>query len=478
MFGKRGGAKETPAHTPIKKKPKSASRSLASQSTKASPLSFPRSATSHSLQSPSAKTSSPGKTEAAPPDSPAEAGASGSAQRDPGVRGRTSYLAKFSGKPVDEILGPIGLTSIKETFSEIIAAMGGVPFTESSVAGEEHEKFVTLCNELKKKATTMQKQTVAMDIRIHKWKQIPDGVESSIKNWRNKATTLGEAFAQFSMANTRRVDANKMEQCLACFQCHELEVPSSFHVKFFMARYHDLLCKGQMEEFVNFIHPTSGYIAACDLVGKQPSGAELAAEAIAEGLLHTVRHYATTAAQVCNKPSKCQSAPQLADLTRFLVSAEICFGEQELNDLTCLHKMIGGEEGEKQGALDKLETLSGDPGYDGILSVLVKDSCWKAVIAAQRVGLSSTLQDICDCRWVDRRFRSGSCIGVGWGWVMGCGVGWQGWGVWEVECVLLPAVFLNSRTASGLQLEHCQRQTRRSTSNATGSGSPRQYNLW
>jgi hypothetical protein len=94
-------------------------------------------------------------------------------------------MSKMGGKEPDEILGPSGLDKIKVTWSEIMTAFAEEPFTCANLAGqcEAHSQKLV---EIKKSAASMQRATVALDIKIGKWKTVPEDLSFVLKKWRNQ----------------------------------------------------------------------------------------------------------------------------------------------------------------------------------------------------------------------------------------------------------------------------------------------------
>lgn len=99
--------------------------------------------------------------------------------------GRATFMSKMSGKEPGEILGPSGLDKIKVTWSEIMKAFAQEPFTCANLAGqcEAHSQKLV---EIKKSTAIMQRATVALDIKIGKWKTVPEDVQFELKKWRNQ----------------------------------------------------------------------------------------------------------------------------------------------------------------------------------------------------------------------------------------------------------------------------------------------------
>jgi hypothetical protein len=199
------------------------------------------------------------------------------------TQGRTSFAVKHAGKTPHDILDPTGLADIKTAAEEVLAALCGPPFT-TALLGENYIAFKDSCTQLKKKMSTVQKNVVNLDVKVKKWKDIPDGVGPMMKLWRNKVLTIQDSLVQFDVTSNKDGDASKMENCMACMASYSIDLPNAMQILFFREKSADLARFGMVDELVEFMHVQEGQL--CDLHSKDLSSDldSVYAEVIAECL--------------------------------------------------------------------------------------------------------------------------------------------------------------------------------------------------
>ena len=99
--------------------------------------------------------------------------------------GKPPFAVKYASKTPQEIVGPLGLQEVQTSLQEVLDAMQQAPF-DSALLAQDFLLYKERCAEFKKVLAVAQKKIVSLDIKISKWKEVPDGVTALVKLWRNK----------------------------------------------------------------------------------------------------------------------------------------------------------------------------------------------------------------------------------------------------------------------------------------------------
>jgi hypothetical protein len=127
--------------------------------------------------------------------------------------------------------------------------------------GENFIEFKEPCTQLKKKMCTLNRNVVLLHNKIHKWKDIPDGVLQMTKLWRNKVTTMHDTLVQFDLSSNKGGDASKMENCMGCMASYSIDTPNAMQVVFFREKSVDLARWGMVDELVDFMDVQGGQLS-------------------------------------------------------------------------------------------------------------------------------------------------------------------------------------------------------------------------
>jgi hypothetical protein len=187
-----------------------------------------------------------------------------------------------------------GFAEIRLASEEVLTTWCEPPFT-TALLGENFIEFKESCTQLKKKMCTLNRNVVLLHNKIHKWKDIPDGVLQMTKLWRNKVTTMHDTLVQFDLSSNKGGDASKMENCMGCMASYSIDTPNAMQVVFFREKSVDLARWGMVDEMVDFMDVHAGQLS--DLQKTELSSdldsvyAEVIAECLAILLSNTTKEF-------------------------------------------------------------------------------------------------------------------------------------------------------------------------------------------
>ena len=105
----------------------------------------------------------------------------------------------------------------------------------------------------KKKASSLQKSVVGLDIKIKKWKDVPECVAEAIILVRARVKAISDALSAFPGVHSKS-DCARMEAANAALDAAGLEIPRAFHVLFFKEKASEHISFHDFDSFVQHIN--------------------------------------------------------------------------------------------------------------------------------------------------------------------------------------------------------------------------------
>lgn len=358
-----------------KAKPKGAATSsrhpAASSSTRTLPTSSPRASKAARSSAQSHCASSPSSSKA--DGSPEACSAEGDLRR------------KFRGKSAEDILQPHGYPALRKSLDEILADMDK-PCFNSMLSGGSLESYAKEVSELAKRAATLQRGVVGLDIKVKKWKDVPEHVSALLVTERARAKALNDAFAAFA-GITKRNDCQKMEVAKAALELASIPIPKAFHVLFFKERGCDLIRFRHLDAFATHVQMDgSGYIVE-GMFSKTDSATDLIVDAMADALKMLVQGC------VHQEDGTVKNYEAIAELAEKILGCPKGIPESTASDLSLVSAALGDASScsvsDRNSALATLLS-KGDNAGPGILLPMLREPMCRVLLLFQQSRYKSS----------------------------------------------------------------------------------------
>ena len=301
-----------------------------------------------------------------------------------------SARKKFDGKSVDEILEKHGYGEIKKEIAMFTACFSDDPCIHNTLRGEEMKQFTAKMSDMRKAGLAVQKLLVSLDIKVGKWKGMPEPVTKELAQRRDFLKAGTGSFSVFTTV-ARNNDAIKMEKAFADLRAQKYVIPISFHVLYYKEKAVDFL---RFQQFSGCAKHVVEYFDAvvCDAQKFPALGAD------------RLRELQTAVAGTALQETFGISYQNGADFTSFVAMADVfgsapVYSDVTLNEIQAVGDAFRGEEGkEKRAGMTLISRLAADKSYVGILKGIFDHSCWAEVIESLKEGCVDVQGLVEDCR--------------------------------------------------------------------------------
>jgi len=338
-------------------KPKEAATSLRPSTQSAStraPMSSPRSSKAATARS-SAPSRSGASAHSSKPES--EAGSTDEALR-----------RKFRGKSAEDILGPHGYGELQKDLDEILASMH-TPCFDSMLSGGSLGSYIAAVAELKKKAAMLQRGIVNLDIKVKKWKEVPERVGNALSTARTRIKALNDALTAFA-GIAKSNDSQRMEVAKAALESADIPVPKAFHVLFFKEQACDFIRFRHLDSFTAHVQMGgAGYIKE-GMFSKTDNATDLLVDTAADALKMLV--------QGCVREGDgVKHAEVIAELADKIIGCQHGLPESAVSDLTLVSQALGdvAAVSDRSSALAELLRMVDNEGPGILMPMLREPSC-------------------------------------------------------------------------------------------------------
>ena len=277
--------------------------------------------------------------------SPASASASDAGGADEGVR-------KLRGKSVEDILGKHGHAAHQAVLDEILTIMKK-PCFDSMLTGGSLGNYVHEVEGLRRKAATLLRGAMNLDIKVKKWKDVPERVNCVLATERARAKALTDAFAAFTGV-AKNNDSQRMEVAKAALESVDIPVPKAFHVLFFKEQACDFIRCRRLDNFTAHMQMDGGGFIKEGMFSETDNLTDTIADTIADAL--------KMLAQGCVEQGG---------------GGTVKNSESAVSDWTLVHQAVSsvGAVSDRSSALIKLLSMMDNEGPGVLMPMLREPSC-------------------------------------------------------------------------------------------------------
>ena len=293
--------------------------------------------------------------------SPASASASDAGGADEKVR-------KFQGKSVEDILGKHGHAAHQAVLGEILTIMKK-PCFDSMLTGGSLGNYITEVEGLRKKAATLLRGSVNLDIKVKKWLVIPERVSRVLGTDRVRAKALNDAFAAFAGVDKNN-DSQRMEVAKAALESVDIPVPKAFHVLFFKEQACDFIRFRRLDNFTTHMQTDGGGYIKEGMFSETDNLTDLIADTIADALKMLVQDCVEQGGTV-------KISEAIGELTEKIIGCPTGLPESAVSDLTLVYQAVSsvGAVSDRSSALIKLLSMMDTEGPGVLMPMLREPSC-------------------------------------------------------------------------------------------------------
>ena len=326
-----------------------------------------RTPTSRSRASPKASKSSNGSLIGASPASATASDAGGADEGDQNVA-TGKKEGKFQGKSAEEILAKHGHAAHRMLLDQILTTMKQ-PCFDSMLTGGSLGHYITEVEALRRKAAALLRGSVNLDIKVKKWKDIPERVSCMLGTDRACAKALNDAFAAFAGV-AKNSDSQRMEVAKAALEIADIPVPKAFHVLFFKEQACDFIRFRRLDNFTTHIQMDGGGYIKEGMFSETDNLTDLIADTIAEALKMMV--------QGClEQGGTIKISEAIGELTEKIIRCPTGLPQSAVSDLTLVYQAVGsvGAVSDRSSALITLLSMMDNEGPGVLMPMLREPSC-------------------------------------------------------------------------------------------------------
>ena len=293
------------------------------------------------------------------------------------------------------------------------------------LTGGKLEAYTKHVLDLKKKASTVFKAVVGIEMKTKKWKDCPPAVTAFVTNKKSAAKAMVEGLGAFSGVR-KSSDMHGMEQALANIDAAgAFTTPTAFRVLYFKEKGRELTLFGALDDFCR--HVTADGFASLIQGAAEHDLRDLRADVIGDALkiltgrLADTFENSNTIGELCFKLLEEGGGSVVDEETDCQLSMLVV----ALTDKTSEHSTFTGG---RAAAIKSIAALLQAENQNGVLSTMVREPKFKSLVGFLRAGSSGTSV------FQDRHKRWSEYV---WAGCVGCGIlaGMVGGGEGMVGCV-------------------------------------------
>ena len=222
---------------------------------------------------------------------------------------------------------------------------------------------------LKRKAAALHRGAVNLDIKVKRWKDVPERVSCVLATERARAKALTDAFAAFS-GIAKNNDSQRMEVAKAALESVDISVPKAFHVLFFKKHSCDFIRFRRLDNFTTHVQMDGGGYIKEGMFSETDNLTDLVADTIADALKMLVQGCVDQGGTV--KISKA-----IGELTEKIIGCPIGLPESAVSHLTLVYQAVSsvGAVSDRSSALIKLLSMMDNGGPGVLMPMLREPSC-------------------------------------------------------------------------------------------------------
>ena len=275
---------------------------------------------------------------------------------------------KFQGKSAEEILSKHGHAAHRMLLDEILTIMKQ-PCFDSMLTGGSLGHYINEVEGLRRKTATLLRGSVNLDIKVKKWRDIPERVSCVLGTDRGRAKALTDAFAAFAGV-TKNNDSQRMEVAKAALEIAGIPVPKAFHVLFFKEQACDFIRFRRLDNFTTHIRMDGGGYIKEGMFSETDNLTDLIADTIADALKMMV--------QGCIEQSGAiKISEAIGELTGKIIGCPTGLPQSAVSDLTLVYQAVGSvaEVSDRSSALITLLSMMNNEGPGVLMPMLREPSC-------------------------------------------------------------------------------------------------------
>jgi hypothetical protein len=277
-------------------------------------------------------------------------------------------VRKFQGKSVEDILGKHGHAAHQAVLDEILTIMKK-PCFDSMLTGGSLGNYINEVEGLRKKAATLLRGSVNLDIKVKKWLVIPERVSRVLGTDRVRAKALTDAFAAFAGVDKNN-DSQRMEVAKAALESVDIPVPKAFHVLFFKEQACDFIRFRRLDNFTTHMQTDGGGYIKEGMFSETDNLTDLIADTIADALKMLVQDCVEQGGTV-------KISEAIGELTEKIIGCPTGLPESAVSDLTLVYQAVSsvGAVSDRSSALIKLLSMMDNEGPGVLMPMLREPSC-------------------------------------------------------------------------------------------------------